>query len=328
MCTAILLQAGRSYFGRTLDLEHTYSESVTITPRNVPLPFRHLPDMFHHHALIGIAHVADGYPLYYDAINEYGLGIAALSFPCSACYQPKRSDRDNIAPFELIAWILGQCATVEQALPLLVRANLVDLSFSPELPLTPLHWLLTDGHRCVVLEPMADGLQIFDNPVGVLTNNPPFPAQMRHLAQFLSLSPEEPDNRLIPNLPLHPDSRGTGALGLPGDFSSSSRFVRAAFLRTHSCCDSSEEDRIGQFFHLFDCVSPIQGSIRLKNGGLYFTRYTSCCSLATGTYYYTTYENRQITGVSMHTENLDGHTLVSYPLIRGQQIYMQNQAIG
>ena len=70
MCTAITFSRKDFYFGRTLDLECSFAEEVVITPRNFPLPFRMSPSLDHHYAFIGMAHVSDGYPLYYDAVNE------------------------------------------------------------------------------------------------------------------------------------------------------------------------------------------------------------------------------------------------------------------
>lgn len=89
MCTAI---TWNGYFGRNLDLWYSYGESVVITPRNYPFSFRLAGEMAHHYALIGIAHVADGVPLYYEATNEKGLSVAGLNFPGNACYDAPAGD--------------------------------------------------------------------------------------------------------------------------------------------------------------------------------------------------------------------------------------------
>ena len=112
MCTAATYRTNDSYFGRNLDLERSYHESVTITPRNFRLDFRREDPMDSHLAMIGMATVANGYPLYYDATNEMGLSMAGLNFPENAVYRPEVDGMDNIATFELIPWILGRCATV------------------------------------------------------------------------------------------------------------------------------------------------------------------------------------------------------------------------
>ena len=324
MCTAITYQTKDHYFGRNLDLEYSYKESVTITPRNYPFAFRAQNTLSHHYAIIGIATIENNYPLYYDAVNERGLAMAALNFPGNAVYQKLNKHKYNIAPFEFIPWILSQFASVEEALPMLKCVNLAKISYSPDYPHTPLHWMLSDRYKAITIEPMERGLNIYDNSVGVLTNNPPFEYHMHNLKNYLNLTKDEPENRLAPQLDLTPYSRGMGAIGLPGDLSSSSRFVRAAFTKLNAVSDESEASSISQFFHILGSVSQQRGCVRV---GESFERtvYTCCCNMDTGVYYYTTYENSQITGVNMHFEDLSSSKLFSYPLLFSQQIRMERQ---
>ena len=102
MCTAITYKTKDHYFGRNLDLEYSYKETVTITPRNFTLHFRRMGKLDQHFAIIGMAYICDGYPLYYDGTNEKGLSMAALNFPGNADYKAYRYQKDNIVPFELI----------------------------------------------------------------------------------------------------------------------------------------------------------------------------------------------------------------------------------
>lgn len=322
MCTAVSFKTRSHYFGRNLDLEYSLNESVVVMPRRFPLLFRRMPAMPTHLAMIGTAAVIDGYPLYYDATNEAGLSVAALNFPGNAYYPSPEDTRHNITPFELIPWLLAQCASTAQAREMLSRITLAAIPFSDTLPLSALHFLISDERESIVLEPMKSGLQIMGNPCGVLTNNPPFDAQMNHLARFMLLSNQDPQNRLDPALDLTPDSRGTGAIGLPGDLSSPSRFVRAVFMKAHAQCGDSQEESVTQFFHILDNVSHPRGSV-LVGGKPEITVYSSCCT-AQGVYHYTTYENRQITAVDMRRENLDAQRLSVFPMIRSQQIRMQN----
>ena len=188
MCTAITYQTKDHYFGRNLDLEHSFREAVTVTPRHFPFPFRKMGTVNTHFAMIGMASVVDGYPLYYDATNEFGLSIAGLNFPGNAVYNPAQENLDNISPFELTPWLLGQCKSVKEARMLLARLNLAAIPFSKELPLSPLHFLLADKQESIVLEPMADGLKIHENPFGILTNNPPFDFHIHNLSQYRNSS--------------------------------------------------------------------------------------------------------------------------------------------
>ena len=324
MCTAVTFTRRDFYFGRTLDLEGTFGEEVVITPRNFPLPFKRKPTLQNHYAIIGMAHVSQGYPLYYDAVNEKGLCMAGLNFPGFCRYHSPSEDRDNIASFEFIPWILGQCANMEEARKLLPRLCLIADPFSRDLPATPLHWMIADSSSCIVVESMAGGIRIYENPVGVLTNNPPFDDQMLQLCNFMHLSPHPPHNHFSPDLALKPYSRGMGAMGLPGDLSSQSRFVRVAFVKLNSVSGQSEEESISQFFHILGAVDQQRGCCEVGEGGYEITIYTSCCNATKGIYYYTTYQNHQITAVDMHQENLDGSNLIRYPLMTGEHIYRQN----
>ncbi len=321
MCTAITYQTNDFYFGRTLDYEISFGETVTVTPRRFPLAFRHGGVFRERYAIIGMAHIADGYPLYYDAVNEQGLGMAGLNFVGNACYADPVPDKDNIAQFELIPWLLGNCATVSEARGKLRTLNLTGTPFSDKLPAAQLHWMIADKRESITLESVEEGLRVYDNPVGVLTNNPPFDKQLHGLRHYARLSAKEPAYTGDPRA----YSRGRGALGLPGDLSSQSRFVRAVFTKQHSVAGTTEAESVGQFFHILGTVEQTRGCCELENGEYEITRYTSCCNADKGVYYYTTYGNRSITAVDMHYEDLNGTRLISYPLITAEQIKRQNE---
>ena len=188
MCTAATYYSKDHYFGRNLDLEYSYHETVTIMPRNYSFSIRHEADLESHFALIGMAYVVDDYPLFYDAINEKGLGMAGLNFPDNAYYNEMKPDVDNISPFEFIPWILGQCATVAEARSMLDRINLINENYSEKLPLSPLHWMIADKTESIVVEQTKSGLHVYDNPVGVMTNNPTFDIQLFELNKYMALS--------------------------------------------------------------------------------------------------------------------------------------------
>ena len=324
MCTAATYATKDFYFGRTLDYEYSYGEEVTVTPRNFPFAFRHAGRLDSHYAIVGMAHVAGGFPLYYDGVNEKGLCMAGLNFVGNAVYGKPAADKDNVAQFELIPWILGQCASVREARERLETLNLTDTPFSGDLPAAQLHWMIADRDGAVVVESRGDGLHVFDDPAGVLTNNPPFEEQMLHLSDFMNLSPAPPVNRLSEKVPLTAYSRGMGALGLPGDLSSRSRFVRAAFVRLNSRSGDSEEESVGQFFHILGSVEQQRGCCDVGGGKYEITLYTSCCNADKGIYYYTTYSNRAITAVDLRRENLGGDELIRYPLKTEERIEFQN----
>ena len=324
MCTAITYKTACHYFGRNLDLEVSYPEEVTITPRSYPYRILRMGELPAHYALIGMATVAEGYPLYYEATNERGLSMAGLNFPGNARYLPAKEGCDNLSPFEFIPWVLGQCANLREARALLERVNLMDEPFSAELPLSPLHWMIADRDAAIVVEPMADGLHIFDDPVGVLTNNPTFDWHMTNLANYMALTTAPPADTFAPGVPLPAYSRGMGGMGLPGDLSSAARFVKAAFVRCNSRAGVAESESVSQFFHILGSVAQQRGCVHMGGGKYEITLYSSCCNTDTGVYYYTTYDNSRITAVDLHREALDGSGLVRYPLVKTPQILRQN----
>lgn len=324
MCTAATYKTKDFYFGRTLDYEFSYGDEVTITPRNYPFHFREMGDMLSHHAIIGMAYVAEDYPLYYDAVNEKGLGMASLNFVGNAAFWDKKEDKDNLAQFEFIPWILGRYSTVKEARSFIENMNMLNVPFNEKLPLSQLHWMIADREECITVEAVREEIKIYDNPVGVLTNNPPFEQQMFALNNYMHLSAKSPENTFAAGLELQRYSRGMGAIGLPGDLSSQSRFVRVAFTKMNSLSGDGEKESVSQFFHILGSVDQQRGCCELDDGKYEITLYTSCCNTDKGIYYYTTYDNHQITAVDMHKENLDGDALIRYPLVKEEQIRMQN----
>lgn len=320
MCTAVAYKTRDFYFGRTLDNDFSYNEEVTVTPRNFPFFFTEGKVLEYHYAIIGMAYVSDNYPLYYDAVNEKGLCMAGLNFVGNAVYNVGKGDK--VAQYELVPYVLSQCENVAQAKSLLENINITDTAFSAELPASQLHWIVADRKDCITVESVADGVKIYDNPVGVLTNNPPFEAQLFSLNNYINLSAYPPNNTFSEKLNLNAYSRGMGALGLPGDLSSQSRFVRAAFVKLNSVSGESEKESVGQFFHILGSVEQQRGCCVLENGGCEITVYTSCCNSDKGIYYYTTYNNRQINAVNMHRTDLDSSSLFRFALLDKENINM------
>ena len=326
MCTASNYITEKHYFGRNFDYEISYNERVTITPRNYEFKYRKIDDIKTHYAIIGIAAGIDGYPLYYDACNEKGLAMAGLNFQGNAVYKEYDEDMVNITPFELIPYILGSASSVSEARKLMGEINLVDINFADELPLSPLHWMLSDNSgESIVVEPLEEGLKIYDNFVGVLTNNPPFDEQLFTLNNYRSLSNKNPENTFGGNIDLDEYSRGMGAIGLPGDLSSSSRFAKVAFTRANSYSGSDEASSVSQFFHILGSVEQQNGCTFISDPNLYeYTIYTSCYNTNDGILYYKTYNNSQITAVSLLNEDLDSCDLINYLLINEEKFNFIN----
>lgn len=323
MCTAINYRKKFNYFGRNLDYEHSFGEKITITPRNYEFNFRNYEKCESHYAIIGMAAVVDNYPLYFDATNEKGLSMAGLSFPHFAEYMAKQGDKVNVASFEFIPWILARCDSLSSAREELKNINITKESFNTELETTPLHWIIADKTGALTVEQTAKGLVVYENNAEVLTNSPDFGKQMFNLNNYLSLSAKEPVNSFANSLGLNAYSRGMGAIGLPGDFSSMSRFVKACFVKHNSVCGDNETEAVNQFFHILYSVYQIRGC-SFSEKGSEITHYTSCCNTNKCIYYYTTYNNSSINAVDMYKENLNQSNLITFNIVRSKSFHMQN----
>ena len=323
MCTASEFLSKYYYFGRNFDYEISYNEKVTITPRNFSLSFKMLDNLDEHFAFIGITAGVEKYPLYYDACNEKGLAIAGLNFDGYADYKEPVEGMVNIAPFELVPYILGTCSSVSEVKDLVKNLNIVDIDFSDSLPNSPLHWMIGDRDECIVLESLKEGLKFYDNPVGVMTNNPSFDVQLFNLNNYRSLSNDTPNNN-FGDINLDVYSRGMGGLGLPGDLSSMSRFVKVAFTKLNSVVSEDDLKCISQFFHILSSVEQQRGCTLVGENSYEITLYSSCMNVDKGVYYYKTYDNSQINGVDMYKEDLDSDALINYPLSDKENINMVN----
>ena len=324
MCTAATYKTNDFYFGRTLDYESSYGEEIVIMPRNFRLDFLSEGICEKHYAVIGTAHIAGGYPLFYDAVNEKGLCMAGLNFVGNAHYFKNKNGKSNIAQYEFIPWILGKCTSTDEAKELISNKNITDTPFSEHMPVGQLHWIIADKNSAITVESVSDGIKVYDNPLGVLTNNPPFDEQMFRLNDYMHLSSRQPKNTFSDKLELKAYSRGMGAIGLPGDLSSQSRFVRVAFVKANSVSGKGETESVSQFFHILGSVEQSRGCCEVAEGKYEITIYTSCCNADKGIYYYTTYDNHQISAVDMHKENLEAKELIRYSPIKEEQIYFQN----
>lgn len=277
MCTALALCRQKRWFCRTLDIETPYGETVVLAPRL----FRHLGCDGTQLAMLGMAHLYSGAPLYYDAMNECGLAMAALRFPEYAVYHPKGEGKESVASFALIPRVLGSCRSIEEAKETLLGLTVTDEGVSSELLPTPLHWMISDGRRALAVEPLEGGLSVCDAKYGVLTNAPPILRQN-----------ENPHLKIL---------EGEDAAGLPGDFSSPSRYVRMAYIAQ----SAREIDTPDKCFSLMDCVSVPEGAATGIDGRPIFTRYTACMDLSAGRYFFATATHRAPREVDLRDGNLE-----------------------
>ena len=289
MCTAICYQGKNTYFGRTLDLEYHYEEEVVFTPRHFPLPWQN-----QHLAYLGMATMCGDVPLYYDGVNEQGVAISALRFTDFAHYEKEGNHPRPLRVYEVIPYILSQATSARHAIDLLLNVTLVDTPISPAFPTTPLHFLISDESHTYTVEPLIQGLSVTPNPLGVLTNAPDFQTQLLHYQDFYTLAPQQ---------------KSRAAHTLPGNWTSKSRFVRAAYLNKHL-----EKGDHRHFFHMMSSLAVPPGAAITDDGRVTRTIYTSCMNLTTCTYHFTTFENPAIRSVPLFSFDLDSATLIKHSL--------------
>lgn len=325
MCTGLTLVNGDFYFGRNLDLDYEFGQQVVITPKNYPLTYKKMSRQNTHLALIGMASVVDGYPLYAEAVNEAGVGIAGLNFPGFASYATEiLPDKDNVTPYELPLYLLSQCHNIAEVKEKLTQLNMVAIDFKPQMPCATLHWLIADCNQALVLEVIDGVIKVYDNPVGILTNSPSFDYHLMNLHAYLGISPKQPEDQLV-SQDLKPYGEGLGTRGLPGDFSPASRFIKAAYLKNNVVCENNDDiQNITEFFHILDSVAFVKGATITKHQTHDITLYSCCINASQGKYYYKTYTNNQINCVSLKQVDLQSSQLYCYPLQTKQQIAQIN----
>ncbi len=295
MCTAIK----KDYlFGRNLDLDYDIPFNVIYVPRNHPFSFLHLPSSNHHYAMMGMGMLVNNYPLYFDAFNEVGLAAAGLNFPNNAVFNAFQNHKNNLSPYELIPYVLSHFKNIQEVKEFLLSANLINVPFAKEIPLAPLHYLFADQSGSLVLEQDDSGLHVYDNPYNVLTNNPQFPQHLENAKRYLDLSNAFINKRLI-DLKITPDSVGYGSLGLPGDYTSTSRFIKALYLNKYVILPSKVDAAINIFINMLTSLSFLPGVALSRNHLNERTIYSGAMDLKHLSYYYRDEHNSELIKIDM-----------------------------
>lgn len=302
-----------------MDLFYNFDQRLIKLPKRCRIDLRFVGSIAEHYSMVGMGTCADGckLPLYADAMNSYGLCMAGLDFPENAVYAKSTvAEKENVAAFELIPWVLGSCKTVDEAEALLLRTNIIGEPVNDTVGVAPLHWMIADRWRSLVVESVEDGVKLYSNRFNALTNNPDFRFHCENMRQYASLSADAPGGKLGDALELSPFSYGFGALGLRGDASSASRFVKAAFL-THFCGDlklDNEYQRVLQCFRILNSLAMVKGSVITPDGREDTTIYSACMSPESGKYYFSAYFDARIYSVEMPSDSCEADTLIELPL--------------
>lgn len=332
MCTGLTLKTkdGNHLFGRNMDIEYNFGQHVILVPRQYSWKNVITGEVNKtKYAILGMAAVMDNHPLLADGLNEKGLACAGLNFPGYAYYEStQEAGKVNLGPYDLMLWILSNFYKLSEVKDALSKVNLVDQPFSPVTPIPTLHWIVTDcTGDSIVIEKTKEGLKVYDNTVGVLTNSPTFEWHLTHLRQYIGLSSSQPNSTTWYKEKLEPLGQGVGLYGLPGDFTPPSRFVRVAYLRSHATFLENIEEGIAEFFHILANVAMVGGTVITPDGKNDITLYTSCMWQEKGIYYYTTYKNPQINAISMTDEDLDASSIKVFDYKDTLVIYEQNKKL-
>lgn len=291
MCTVICLPES-SLFGRTLDYERGFSERVLFTPRGG----MHSGGGRNEYAMLGTGVTAMEGSLYFDGLNECGLMGAALNFPRYAVYGI--GEGEEVESGLLLSRLLGSCKNVGEVAEKMGGLVPTDRSVGG-MSASPLHWIFADGERALVIEPTQDGVSLYDAPQGVLTNSPDFIYHRTRLADYSTLRPGDPEGN-FPSVEHY--SRGMGAIGLPGDFSSGSRFIRGAFIRENTRSTDLVLGKISMTMRMLSGVAVPLGCVVTKEGMPVCTRYSCCMDGRELIYYFNSYDNHRIRGVRLRAE--------------------------
>ena len=302
MCTAIRFtdDKGNMYLGRNLDWSVGYGQEVLITHKGFELDSAFLGKIAGKYSLIGMGITEQGVPLYFDCGNEAGLAIAGLNFPGYAQYEAEPvQGKENIAAYEFPLWVAMNFATVDEAEAVLKNVAIVAKPINEKYPVSMLHWIIGDSKRSIVVEYTKNGMEIYQNDVDVLANQPGYEWHRENLRNYMNLDSSMPDEVTWNNAKLTPFGSGSMMRGIPGDYYSSSRFVRVSYLNTHYPTKSTEEENVARLFHTLSGVAMIDGAAQMHDGAYEKTIYTGGFSSATKAYYYNTYDDPAIRSVGL-----------------------------
>lgn len=262
-------------------------------------------------------------PFVVEGINETGLSAGLFFFPQYgeyAPYDPQHSDR-TLCDMQFVSWVLSQFSSIDQVKKALDKIDLVTLDHK----IGSVHWRIAqpDG-RMVVLEVVGGVPHFYENTLGVLTNAPGFPWHMTNLNNYINLKPgSAPDNTIADGIKLQPLGHGSGMLGLPGDFTAPSRFVRAAFFQTTAPVWDTGAETVMQAFHILNNFDIPVGSQHARadipKGLPSATQFTSATDQKAMRFYYRTAWNCNIRCIDLNDIDFDAVSYQSHPLDKAQE---------
>jgi penicillin V amidase len=305
MCTAITLRthSDDNFFGRTMDFSHEIIPKLYIIPSDYVwyncLDNRPIKNTYR---IIGLGQELDGLFGLFDGVNENGFAAAALYFAGYAKYDTLSTSiaTKHIASIDFLQYILGSCASVNELPKLLKDISIVGIPDPVTKSIAPLHWITTDrSGACVIIESTNRGLELIDNPIGVMSNSPDFHWHMTNLRNYMNTSPAQLDEVHWDNIRLTPFGQAMGTTPLPGGFTSPERFVRVSYLKTHIPKPKDDNEAISACFHILESVSIPKGAVLTNRDTYDYTKYTAFINTKTCEYFFKTYDDINVNKASL-----------------------------
>ncbi len=296
MCTAIMIKQkdGHPFVARNFDYDPKSQLKVTKVPRNYPFTFE-ISTKKHHvkYAMIGMTLRHEGTFVFVDGVNEVGLCCAILDLPTTAPWNESLDlNKTNLLPTDVSFYFLTQFATVTELRHHIDQLNIMAPPHHPFASTTKIHWMVCDQQgNSIVIEQTETGLQIYDNEIGVLTNSPTFDQHLMNLSLYL-----KKENELT--------------TPIPGDYSSPSRFIRAALLKKYIQLEETPSATIHACFQILSSVAMLPGVLKRTQGENYETRYTACMSLNPPCYHYKLFNSFEFHSLHLTTEDLENDPIV------------------
>lgn len=321
MCTAVTFETEDKirFLARTMDFSFQLDAEPIYIPRNHEFSSQIEGSSFSgEYAFMGAGRDIKGY-LFADGFNEKGFGIATLYFEQNAQFSKRKSSKKlNIAPEELVSWALGNVSSVEDFVDKISKVNIIEQENKFLKKNLPLHWIVSDNTgNTKVLEITKNGEHIYDNPVGVMTNSPEFPWHLTNLGHYNSLQPDEHTPKTYGKFSPIPDGPGNGLMGIPGDFTAASRFIRAAVLRQYSIAAKGPEEGVTAIKHILNAVDIPKG-VKItdtENKISDFTQYKGIMDLTNKTYYMLSYDGNILHKFSLDDKIMERDVPVVFPML-------------
>lgn len=329
-CTGMQLTAkdGSIVHGRTLEFGTQIVVSAAVIPRGYAFTgTTPLGKGLQYKAKYGaVGAMMFNEPALADGINEKGLSVGTFYFPGFAGYSQitPENQAKALAPTEFPNWIITQFSTVDEVKEALATVVIVPTKLKNWGDIAPpFHYIVYDrSGKCVVIEPQDGKLLAYDNSFGVITNSPPFHWHMTNLRNFINLRTANAPPLFVRGVELAPLGQGSGMMGLPGDFTPPSRFVRAAVFSYTAIASNTAPEAVLQMFHLLNQFDIPVGIAREVVQGVTHSDYTMATCVRDPQalkYYLRTYQDQTIRVVDLNAFNLDEKKIKSLTP-SGQQV--------